>query len=682
MPDDGPPQRVSPITVPEEDPTLPAPDASQPALVRDAFREFGFACSMESRWIARSLTLQRQIVRDSTPSRYRNHRYAAALLLWSRIDAVALEVWRLIAWANYAAAPPLIRASLEWLGAEQAVVGSEFAEFEDYLRDFAAHDAEHAASEWGMGQYMAGQQLAMAADLGAVYRAAAELGRPHFGASMLVTAVGVEPAAGAGQLGRSEFPPGLGAAAVGLADGAAGAADALRHRARAVRGRCGAAGVVPDAHAGGGDVAGPPRPLPGRVGDARPSPAPADQWFSAAALGRAAPDPALTRRGRRNPSVLSPAGLARRGAMGDAQHCPATPLPDGGPAGQRAVEGIGVVTTKIGINGFGRIGRQVLKGIMDYHRDDLEVVAVNDLTDTATNAHLFKYDSNYGRYPGEVAVADGALVIDGQRIAVLAERDPGKIPWGDYGVEIVIESTGIFTDATKAAAHMNSGPKKVVISAPAKNEDLTIVLGVNDDQYDPAVHHVVSNASCTTNCLAPIAKVLDDTVGIKSGIMSTIHAYTNDQSILDTVHSDLRRARAAGLNIIPTTTGAAKAVGRVMPHLDGKLNGMAYRVPTGTVSVVDLTIDAARATSAEEINAAFTRVAEDRESPLYGILAVETKPLVSSDFRGHPASSIVDALSTMVLEGTLVKVVSWYDNEWAYSVRVGDLCTRMAARGL
>ena len=368
--------------------------------------------------------------------------------------------------------------------------------------------------------------------------------------------------------------------------------------------------------------------------------------------------------------------------MGDAQHCPRTPLPDGGPAGQRAVEGTGVVTTKIGINGFGRIGRQVLKGIMDYHRDDLEVVALNDLTDTATNAHLFKYDSNYGRYPGEVSVADGGLVIDGQRIAVLAERDPGKIPWGDYGVEIVIESTGIFTDATRAAAHMNSGPKKVVISAPAKNEDLTIVLGVNDDQYDPAVHHVVSNASCTTNCLAPIAKVLDDTVGIKSGIMSTIHAYTNDQAILDTVHSDLRRARAAGLNIIPTTTGAAKAVGRVMPHLDGKLNGMAYRVPTGTVSVVDLTIDAERATSAEEINAAFTRVAEDRESPLYGILAVETEPLVSSDYRGHPASSIVDALSTMVLEGTLVKVVSWYDNEWAYSVRVGDLCTRMAARGL
>ena len=340
------------------------------------------------------------------------------------------------------------------------------------------------------------------------------------------------------------------------------------------------------------------------------------------------------------------------------------------------------MTTKIGINGFGRIGRQVLKGILDFHRDDLEVVAVNDLTDPATNAHLFKYDSNYGRYPGEVAVEGGTLVINGQRIAVLAERDPGQIPWGDHGVEIVIESTGIFTDGNKAKAHLNHGPKKVVISAPAKNEDLTVVVGVNDDQYDPAKHHVLSNASCTTNCLAPMAKVLDDTVGIKSGIMSTIHAYTNDQVILDTVHSDLRRSRAAGLNIIPTSTGAAKAVGRVLPHLDGKLNGMAFRVPTGTVSVVDLTIDAKRATSAEEINAAFTQAAEDRESPLHGILEVETEPLVSSDYRGHPASSIIDALSTMVLEGTQVKVVSWYDNEWAYSVRVGDLCTRMAARGL
>ena len=338
--------------------------------------------------------------------------------------------------------------------------------------------------------------------------------------------------------------------------------------------------------------------------------------------------------------------------------------------------------TKIGINGFGRIGRQVLKGMLDFHRDDLEVVAINDLTDTETNAHLLKYDTNYGRFPGEVDVVDGDLSIDGRRIAVLAERDPARIPWGDYGVEIVVESTGIFTDAAKAAGHLNNGPKKAVISAPAKNEDLTVVLGVNDGDYDPARHHVVSNASCTTNCLAPIAKVLDDAVGINSGIMSTIHAYTNDQAILDTVHGDLRRSRAAAMNIIPTSTGAAKAVGLVLPHLNGKLNGMAYRVPTSTVSVVDLVIDAKRATSAEEINEAFKQAATDRESPLYGILEYETDPLVSSDFKGNPASSIVDALSTMVLEGTQVKVVSWYDNEWGYSVRVGDLCVRMAERGL
>ena len=338
--------------------------------------------------------------------------------------------------------------------------------------------------------------------------------------------------------------------------------------------------------------------------------------------------------------------------------------------------------TKIGINGFGRIGRQVLKGMLDFHRGDLEIVAINDLTDTETNAHLLKYDTNYGRFPGEVDVVDGDLSIDGARIAVLAERDPAQIPWGDYGVEIVVESTGIFTDGEKAKGHLANGPKKVVISAPAKNEDLTVVLGVNDDAYDPSRHHVVSNASCTTNCLAPVAKVLDETVGINSGIMSTIHAYTNDQAILDTVHSDLRRARAAGMNIIPTSTGAAKAVGLVLPHLNGKLNGMAYRVPTSTVSVVDLVIDAKRATSAEEVNAAFEQAANDRESPLHGILEYEPAPLVSSDFKGNPYSSIVDALSTMVLEGTQVKVVSWYDNEWGYSVRVGDLCTRMAAAGL
>ncbi len=337
------------------------------------------------------------------------------------------------------------------------------------------------------------------------------------------------------------------------------------------------------------------------------------------------------------------------------------------------------MTTKIGINGFGRIGRQVLKGMLDFHEADLEVVAINDLTDPATNAHLFKYDSNYGRYPGDVEVQDGALVISGHKINVLSERDPGKIPWGDYDVDIVVESTGIFTDGKKAKGHLNTGPKKVIISAPASNEDLTIVLGVNDDAYDPAKHHVISNASCTTNCLAPVAKVLDETVGIKSGIMSTIHAYTNDQVILDTVHSDLRRARTAGANIIPTSTGAARAVGRVMPHLDGKLNGMAYRVPTTTVSVIDLVIDAERATTAEEINAAFKKAAEDREGSLYGILDYEEEPLVSSDYKGSPYSSIIDALSTMVMNGTQVKVVAWYDNEWAYSVRVGDLAVRLGA---
>ncbi len=340
------------------------------------------------------------------------------------------------------------------------------------------------------------------------------------------------------------------------------------------------------------------------------------------------------------------------------------------------------MATKIGINGFGRIGRQVLKGILDYHRDDLEVVAINDLTDPETNAHLFKYDSNYGRYPGNVTVDNGGLLIDDQRIDVTAERDPAKIPWGDFGAEIIIESTGFFTDADKARGHLEHGPKKVIISAPAKNEDLTVVLGVNDNEYIPSKHQVISNASCTTNCLAPVAKVIDETVGIKSGVMSTIHAYTNDQAILDTVHSDLRRARTAATNIIPTTTGAARAVGLVLPHLNGKLNGMAYRVPTSTVSVVDLTIEAMRETDSAEINDAFRNAANDLESPLYGIIAVEEEPLVSSDFKTHPASSIVDALSTMVVDGTLVKIVSWYDNEWAYSVRVGDLCTLIASQDL
>ena len=340
------------------------------------------------------------------------------------------------------------------------------------------------------------------------------------------------------------------------------------------------------------------------------------------------------------------------------------------------------MATKIGINGFGRIGRQVLKGILERHGSTLEVVALNDLTDTATNAHLLKYDTNYGRYGEAVeATADG-LSINGREIHVLSERDPGQIPWGEYGVEIVIESTGIFTNAERARGHLNYGPKKVVISAPAQGDDLTVVLGVNHDAYDPGRHHVISNASCTTNCLAPVAKVLDDAVGIKSGVMSTIHAYTNDQVILDTVHKDLRRARAAGMNIIPTSTGAAKAVGLVLPHLAGRLNGMAYRVPTSTVSVVDLTIEAERATSVEEVNETFRTTATDRESPLYGILAYEDAPLVSSDFQAHQSSAIVDALSTLVIEGTLVKTVAWYDNEWAYSLRVGDLCALLAERGL
>ena len=340
------------------------------------------------------------------------------------------------------------------------------------------------------------------------------------------------------------------------------------------------------------------------------------------------------------------------------------------------------MTTRIGINGFGRIGRQVFKAVRDFRGDDLDVVAVNDLTDTRTNAHLLQYDTNYGRFPGEVTAEDDALFVDGRRVEVLAERDPARIPWKDYGVEIVVEATGIFTDGNKARGHLAGGAKKVIISAPATNEDLTVVLGVNDEMYDPAQHHVLSNASCTTNCLAPVAKVLDEAVGITSGIMSTIHAYTNDQAILDTVNTDLRRARAAAMNIVPTSTGAARAVGLVLPHLNGRLNGMAYRVPTSTVSVVDLTVDATRPTSAQEVNAAFQQAATDRESPLHGILAYEEAPLVSSDYKGHPASAIVDALSTLVVNGNLVKVVAWYDNEWAYSVRVADLAAKLAAQGL
>ena len=340
------------------------------------------------------------------------------------------------------------------------------------------------------------------------------------------------------------------------------------------------------------------------------------------------------------------------------------------------------MTIRIGINGFGRIGRQVLKAMLEKYPDELEVVAVNDLFDAATNAHLFKYDSNYGTYQGAVNVRDGNLVIDGSTIRVFAEKDPGQLPWKELGVQIVIESTGVFTDAKAkgekpgASIHIEKGgARKVIISAPAKNEDLTLVMGVNDDQYDPKKHHILSNASCTTNCLAPAAKVVHDLVRIQRGVMTTVHAYTNDQRILDLAHKDLRRARAAGLNIIPTTTGAAKALAKVIPELEGKFDGFSLRVPTPTVSVVDFVADVERSTTAEELNAAFEKAAQ---GPMKGILGITREPLVSSDFKGDDRSAIIDGLSTMVMGGTMVKVVAWYDNEWGYSVRTADLAARMA----
>jgi glyceraldehyde 3-phosphate dehydrogenase len=334
------------------------------------------------------------------------------------------------------------------------------------------------------------------------------------------------------------------------------------------------------------------------------------------------------------------------------------------------------MSVRIGINGFGRIGRQSLKAILE-RAPELEVVAVNDLVDTSLNAQLFKHDSTYGAYPGTVDHTEDSLIIDGREIRVLKEKDPAALPWGDLGVEIVLESTGIFTDAEKARAHLDAGARKVVISAPAKGEDITIVLGVNDDRYDPASHHIISNASCTTNCLAPAAKVVHDLVGIERGLMNTIHSYTNDQRILDVAHKDPRRARAAGQNIIPTSTGAAKALALVIPDLKGKFDGFSLRVPTPTVSVVDFTADVARPTTVEEINAAF-RAAE--AGPMKGILGVSDEPLVSSDFRGDSRSSIIDGLSTMVLGGTMVKVIAWYDNEWGYSCRCADLLKLVAAK--
>ena len=334
------------------------------------------------------------------------------------------------------------------------------------------------------------------------------------------------------------------------------------------------------------------------------------------------------------------------------------------------------MTVRVGINGFGRIGRQSLKALIE-RAPDVEVVAVNDLVETSLNALLFKHDSTYGAYPGTVDHTDDSLIVDGREIKVLKEKDPAALPWGELGVELVLESTGIFTDATRAKAHLDAGAKKVIISAPAKNEDITIVLGVNEGRYDPAAHHIISNASCTTNCLAPAAKVVHDRFRITRGLMNTIHSYTNDQRILDVAHKDPRRARAAGLNIIPTTTGAAKALALVIPDLKGKFDGFSLRVPTPTVSVVDFTADLERETTVEELNAAFREAAA---GPMKGILGVSDEPLVSTDFRGDERSSIIDAASTMVIGGTMVKVIAWYDNEWGYSCRVADLISFVAAR--
>ncbi len=332
------------------------------------------------------------------------------------------------------------------------------------------------------------------------------------------------------------------------------------------------------------------------------------------------------------------------------------------------------MTVRVGINGFGRIGRQSLKAIIQ-RSPEVEVVAINDLVDPKMNAHLFKYDSTYGIYPGSVAAEDDELVIDGRRIKVLASKDPAALPWGDLGVDIVVESTGLFTNAEKAAAHRTAGAKKVIISAPATGEDLTIVIGVNEKQYDPAKHHIISNASCTTNCLAPAAKVISDEWGIKRALMTTIHSYTNDQRILDVAHSDPRRARAASLNLVPASTGAAAAIARVIPELEGRFGGYSIRVPTPTVSIVDFTAELERSASIEAIHAAF-RAAE--AGPMAGILGVSDEPRVSSDYKGDTRSSIIDTLSTMMVGDKFVKIVTWYDNEWGYSCRVADLVKYVA----
>ena len=337
------------------------------------------------------------------------------------------------------------------------------------------------------------------------------------------------------------------------------------------------------------------------------------------------------------------------------------------------------MATKVGINGFGRIGRLTLRTINQYHSKELEVVALNDLTDTRTNAHLLKWDSTYGRYPGKVEAAEDSIIVDGKKIKVVAERDPSKINWKDFGVDIVIESTGLFTDATKAAAHRQGGAKKVIISAPAKNEDVTLVLGVNESWYDPKKHNIISNASCTTNCIAPVVKVLHQSFGVNKGLMNTIHAYTNDQRLQDMFHKDLRRARAAAQNIVLTTTGAAKAVTMVIPELKGKVHGVAFRVPVPTVSVVDFVAEVSREVTVGQVNQAFQKAAK---GSLKGIIEYCEEELVSMDFKGNPASSIIDAPSTMVLDGNMVKVLAWYDNEWGYSCRLADLAVYVADKGL
>jgi glyceraldehyde 3-phosphate dehydrogenase len=336
------------------------------------------------------------------------------------------------------------------------------------------------------------------------------------------------------------------------------------------------------------------------------------------------------------------------------------------------------MTVKIGINGFGRIGRLIMRSILE-RKANIDVAVINDLTDTKTNAHLFKYDSSYGIYPGKVEASSDAIVVDGKSVKVIAERDPAKIPWKDYGVEIVVESTGLFTDAPKAAAHREGGAKKVIISAPAKGEDITIVMGVNENRYDPTRHHIISNASCTTNCIAPVVKILHDSFGVTRGLLTTAHSYTNDQRLLDQFHKDLRRARSAALSIIPTTTGAARAVTLVIPELSGKLHGIALRVPTPTVSLCDFVADLTKKATVEEVNQAFEAAAS---GPLKGILEYCDEPLVSIDFKGNAASSIVDAQNTMVIDGSMVKVLSWYDNEWGYSNRVIDLVSLMVSKGL